>query len=35
MGDITTSATEIKMITAKYYEKLHANKFDYLEEIIS
>ena len=21
------------MITAKYYEKLHANKFDYLEEL--
>lgn len=31
--DITTAATEIKRTITRYYEKLHANKLDYLEEM--
>ena len=31
--DITTNPTKIKRIIKDYYEKLHANKLDYLDEM--
>ena len=30
---MTTNTTEIQTIVSEYYEKLHANKFDNLEEL--